>query len=708
MTSTRRTFLQKLLITGAALGLDPAHLARRAQHYGQALAASSRKLALLVGINRYPGVGSPLQGCLTDVELQRELLIHHFGFQTGDILTLTQEEATIDHLTQAIAEYGGSQPTETLIFHFSGYGRLIQDPQETGAMIPALMLTEGSSGSTQLSLRSLFDTLSQLSTPQVTSILDCGFAYADPLLRGGLRLRSQPALFQGSPVTDIQGAALAATAFPSLQRGLMLSATTPQELAAEAVWSGFSAGILTYLLTQYLWESTPADKLYTAFDQITTQRELSILSCQKPSLQGQGSRWRGATPYFLQADTVAATGFLQDIKGNRGAVWLGGIPPAVLCGLQTGTVLVKADAPLTETKGLTLRSRSGLVAQVSSPDGDTSWPPLGTPLREQSRILSNHLKLWVGLDDTLGRIEKVDITSALSELGWAEVANPRDQQVDCLVGKLVGSDRLEAQGSPGHSIGPDSYGLFWPGRQRLVKTFGSPGEAARSAIQRLAPRMQHLLAAKRLRTTFNGGISQIALSAALYPSDTGKNTPATLRQRTAKAPVPTLTPPLRQTGVPEFSSGDILSLELNNAHDQDLYVYLVMLDSAGQLNLLAPSPQAVPGRPLVLASGSTAQIPPPIEVQATSRQVPDLFTCHDSGLTELFVLASMDPYTQSLSLVSSMARELGVNRSPMLFSRPLDWVQAVLTEITQPVAEADMRRLGHTHFASLSMVYGVT
>ena len=79
----RRHFLQG--ITGAlgAIGLSQLELIRSATRYGQALAQDTgRKVALLVGINEYPNNLS-LLGPLTDVELQRQLLIHRFGFKIG-------------------------------------------------------------------------------------------------------------------------------------------------------------------------------------------------------------------------------------------------------------------------------------------------------------------------------------------------------------------------------------------------------------------------------------------------------------------------------------------------------------------------------------------------------------------------------------------------------------------------------------------------
>lgn len=93
-------FLRRVGWIFASLGISEAGWLPWRDRYYQALAQPSpRKLALLVGINQYPQ--QPLIGCLTDVELQRELLIHRFGFTKGDILTLTDQQATRQQIEQA-------------------------------------------------------------------------------------------------------------------------------------------------------------------------------------------------------------------------------------------------------------------------------------------------------------------------------------------------------------------------------------------------------------------------------------------------------------------------------------------------------------------------------------------------------------------------------------------------------------------------------
>jgi len=71
----RRQFLQSTAVLLATLGISYLDIRRKGTHYARVLAQNTpRKLALLVGINAYR-FNNELAGCLTDVELQRHLLI---------------------------------------------------------------------------------------------------------------------------------------------------------------------------------------------------------------------------------------------------------------------------------------------------------------------------------------------------------------------------------------------------------------------------------------------------------------------------------------------------------------------------------------------------------------------------------------------------------------------------------------------------------
>ncbi|MEN9222634.1 MAG: caspase family protein [Thermostichus sp. BF3_bins_97] len=681
-------------------------MAWQSQRYGQALAAGSRKLALLIGINRY-GEGSLLQGCVTDVELQRELLLHRFGFAPADILTLTDGAATPSGLEAAFAEHlgGQSHTAETVVVQFSGHGQWRLGSENRWQ--PALLLS-GPEGTGAMGLEAFFQRLDGLGTAQLTTLLDCGFTHTPPSLRGNLQLRSRPAVVpKGIPSASSETTELEPPRWwPSPPKGLLIAATTPQDLAAEASWPGFYAGVLTYLLTQYLWETLPATRLAVAFNQVSSRRELGMFACQRPALEGKDTA-RRIPPYFLTPAQAGVSGVIQEVKGNRAQVWLGGIPPAALCGLQSGTLLsLLPAAPDQEGTSMVIRSRSGLLAQVQPTNPDSPLPPVGTLLREQLRGLSHSLKLLVGLEDNLGRIEKVDITNAIASLSWMETANPRERQVDCLLGRITPemARAFQADILP-KPLEVNSYSLFWPGRELVLDSCGPVGEAAAVAVQRLAPRLAHLLAAKRLRTTLNAATSPLAVVAELDSKEKTPSLAARFTQAMATTPA--------ELGMQRFMRGDPLRLTLQNNGERDLFGYLLMIDPTGQLHLLAPMPQDNFTLPLRVEAKSSLVLPhlgtPGTETGSAGSV--DLLTCNAQGLTELLFVASTHPLQTSLEALKTMARKLGVTRSPMLLNRPLEWTQILMEELTTRAAESfgsgdpDLRFLDPAQSTTLSLTY---
>ena len=124
----RRDFFKRAGWILATLGISEVEWIKLGDRVSMAIASPlNRKLALLVGINQYPG-NSPLAGCLTDVELQKELLIHRFGFVESDILILTDKQATRTGIESAFLNHLTTQARngDTVVFHFSGYGRRLQ------------------------------------------------------------------------------------------------------------------------------------------------------------------------------------------------------------------------------------------------------------------------------------------------------------------------------------------------------------------------------------------------------------------------------------------------------------------------------------------------------------------------------------------------------------------------------------------------------
>ena len=99
-------------------------------------ADSVKKLALLVGINRYQYPEIPrLSGAVNDVKTMQKLLTTRFGFPQENVLVLTDVQATRAAILRAFREHLVARTKdpgdEVVVFHYSGHGsqRATNDPR---------------------------------------------------------------------------------------------------------------------------------------------------------------------------------------------------------------------------------------------------------------------------------------------------------------------------------------------------------------------------------------------------------------------------------------------------------------------------------------------------------------------------------------------------------------------------------------------------
>ena len=89
-------------------------------------AAAPAKYAMLVGINKYPG--NALNGCVNDVTNLRAMLVENFGFPAGNVVMLTDEEATRENILAKLDGFGSRLHRDDLfVFAYSGHGTLFPD-----------------------------------------------------------------------------------------------------------------------------------------------------------------------------------------------------------------------------------------------------------------------------------------------------------------------------------------------------------------------------------------------------------------------------------------------------------------------------------------------------------------------------------------------------------------------------------------------------
>ncbi|MEH2330827.1 caspase family protein [Nostoc sp.] len=699
----RRTFLQRIGSILAVLGITEAEWLSLGNRYYQALAQPSpRKLALLIGINQYPKTPA-LSGCLTDVELQRELLIHRFGFQGSDILTLTEEEASREFIEAAFLDHLGKQakPSDVVVFHFSGYGSRVKLETSPETMQNALVSANASSSTQDEKIvnyileETLLLLLRSLPTEQVTAVLDTSYYAPTPLL--GLKSRA----LQESVETK-----LAAEELDFLQQlktqklpstPIVLAATSnPKQSAREELFSGFSAGLFTYALTQYLWEFTPTTRIQVALSDM--ENSLSKLgSKQQPALlNSQKNQHLTSLP---PDGIIGAEGAVRAIEedGKTVHLWLAGLPPQVLLYYGVNSRFTLA----TTTEELVLRSRTGLTAkaQISQIEGVSLQ--VGQLVQEAVRVLSQNIHLIIALDTGLERIERVDATSAFAAFPHVSTVVAGEKPADYLFAKLQQT--------------PSRYGLFSLSGELISNATGEAGEAVKLTVQKLAPKLSTLLAAKLWRLTENQGSSRLALKTTLEIIN--KISPSVIMQRETVRTFKTETSIQKSLPTPIVPIGSQMQYRVENQSDRP--VYLILLGLNNNHTAIAfyswetpQEPNTADTKPLlkevVIAPGETLTLP---QTNTASEWV----ISGPASECEHQLIFSTAPFDGTLAALNtakySTAEEGPIG--PLLNS--LDVVQALLQDLHNASAfktdingtTADSHSLDVNNWASLSFSFQV-
>jgi hypothetical protein len=765
----RRDFLQRTGLALAALSAGEFGLFPLVQRYQQALAEpTARKLALLIGINQYRT--GALNGCVTDVELQRELLIYRFGFQSQDILTLTDQQATREAIETAFITHLTEQakPGDVVVFHFSGYGGSVTMDAASPIIQNSLVPVDDWVADGEVSIVNdlLEDTLGlllrSLRTEKVTTVLDTSYAYSGKPLQGNLRVRARPVLAAVQPSeaalafqTKLQDTATPPRPFP----GILLSAAGPNQLATEARWDRLTAGLFTYALTQQLWQATPTTALRIVLSRTKEQVEQLASQEQQPQLSGQNSKNAPLSPYYLPSvPSLGADGVLLGIEenGKTAQIWLGGLPANLLEQIGANSLLVLVDELNADRSDsnhyLQLLARDGLTAKVklyrSTPEAPDRLPALqvGQFVRERVRVLPHNIGLTVALDSNLERIERVDAVSAFTAIPRVSSAIAGEQSADYLFSKIQApapTQIASAANLSGIGAAPptpqSSYGLFSLGQDAIPNTAGEGGEAVKVAVRRLVPKLQTLLAAKLLNLTVNEKSSLLAVRATLerldpkvQPLQQRKTSPATSSKGIFASSNAAIAD---GTGLLNLPVGSQIQYRLENQSSHLLYFILLGLDSGGNLISLytplslsepktaseAKSTPAIEAVPAInqlntsddqtfgsIAAGETLTLPQ----TALSFQ----WVLHTpAGIAETYLICSRAPFTQTLAALGTASRP--TDNAPALYipGNPLEVAQAVLHDLNQASNPAlqvtgtspDTFSLDMSAWASLRFIYQV-
>lgn len=347
----------------AAIGLTELGLGEvEAQQSGQrwqAVAANTtgRRMALLVGINRYRSSGQAianLTGCHQDVELQRQLLQQSFGFEANQITTVLDEAATVDRLDAELQRLAILlKPEDSLVLHFSGYGtQYLGTDSEVEASATevegdrterAIVMADAIA----VSLTDLSDRLRSLPTRNVIATIDASYTLPTPC-----RQESRSRVLPDSAVIPALNA-ISPQSRPQAKQPRRDPASrpviityAPSGLSTERRWSDFDAGVLTYVFTQSLWHLGNTANWNSALAMTVERIEQSLGS--SPSLQNQHHQtiepWTnsaidtGIIP-MTPASTIGSVVSHSSERSGELELWLGGVPPSVLSSYAAGSIV---------------------------------------------------------------------------------------------------------------------------------------------------------------------------------------------------------------------------------------------------------------------------------------------------------------------------------------------------------------------------------
>jgi hypothetical protein len=722
MGIARRQFLQAgltSLIGWQFLTRDRVALAAE-QYVSQLTTSTQRKRALLIGINQYDVQEDsnpqnsisgwlPLHGCVNDVELQRDLLIHRFGFAPQDIVILTDREATRKNITETITEHLVAQtlPDDLVVVHFSGHGSRLGN---YNTLVPVDSdLPQNLENLRDITLQEWQSWLKAIATDRILNVIDAGFYYPNMLAIGNFRLRSRIGRNDWKPPLEIEQIEKQ----PPI--GTTLRAASGEMLCADAQWSGFSSGAFTYSLVQQLWQITPATTIHVVMGDIATTLDRRALHNENLSIDKQIAEMLEVDAIkqkaiatntfspFLPVPNTGSDGVIVGIGDDRrtAEVNLSGLPITVLSNYMAGSILnvmaanpnppaIALNAPdrsaqqiepipakpissipqSTVQSTVQVKSRNGFKAKVEvlSDLNPQINPKLetGQLLQEVLRAISQNVKLAIALDAGLSKIERIDATSAFSTLPNMFGVNANEQCADCLFG-----------------VQSASYGLFTVGHTPILGSFGSVGESVGVAIKRLQPFLESLLAAKLIRTTENQASSHLDVSVtlkAIIGVDERVVTIASKASARANS-IPANKVIANTIRTKPINIGDRLECQIENFSDQPLYTRIFCLDQRSKV--LTPSfistPYANDG---VILPLETLTIPYPKAPVNWAVSAP-------KGMVDVHVVISRSPLLQVTKTLETSQRQASSMNGLIAISNSLQVAQDLLADLDRASKSSD-------------------
>ncbi|MBD2167632.1 caspase family protein [Calothrix membranacea FACHB-236] len=705
----RRRFLQFAGSALATLGLSQWDIMQQGDRYYQALAQSTkRKLALLVGINEYKGIPE-LYGCVNDVQLQRELLIHRFGFNPQDILTLTDQQATRKGMLSAFEEHliKQAKPGDVVVFHFSGHGSRVRDRDRDfeDGLNSTLVPIDGNlppgypqqGGQVQHIMgHTLFLLMSALQTDNVTVVLDS--CHAGGAKRGNFRVRSIEGgenLLPSTAELEYQRQwlgklGLSPQKFIELRRkgvakGVVIASAKRDQYAADASFDDFNAGAFTYLFTQYLWQQPGEEAINRAIANISRSTTIFARQSgnfQEPELESNFSKENTRAPiYFTRKPTVSAEAVVTQVNGEQVKLWLGGLDSESLEAFKQDAIFTVLDSKGGDRGLIQLQSRQGLTGQGKLLKAAQKKQPLqpGALLQERIRSIPSDLTLKIGLDDSLGNNTQ-QAKQALQAIPRIEAKALGRQEVQYIFGRMTEAKSQELQKSRLSNLpAVGSFGLFLPGMtQILASSFGTSNETVSAAVTRLQPKLKSLLAARIVKQMLgNTNSSQINVTATMNVVGSQEILGETFPIRGVQKVDLGISSKTADSGLQKLPLGTQIAFQIQNNESQPLYISILVIDAQGEMAIIFPNNWSA-AEDAALVEGKQKLVIP------SAGDTFKLVIGEPLGVSEALIVASTTPLRNSLKALKEIAKSRGVEntRAPIAVTNELlDVTNSLLNDL---------------------------
>ncbi|MEH2051657.1 caspase family protein [Nostoc sp.] len=701
----RRQFLQSLGASLTILGINQLGMQQVAWNYGKVLAQDTRrKRALLVGINDYPGKSAQdlktqglwyqLKGAVTDVDLQRELLIHRFGFHPDDVLVLSDRQATrqniLDKFEQHLIQWVKS-PDDVVVFHYSGHGSNVIDPNQVfkdnlnGTIVPVdADLPDGypqkGGEVNDITAGTIFLLRSALSrkTKNVTFILDS--CYSGGGVRGNLIIRSRPGhvelrgddkitqlaasqeelAYQQRWLTDLKlsQAEWIAQRKNKIVDGAAIFAAQRNQQAADAAFApDVHAGVFTYSLTRQLWQLTSNQamgKVVIAAAAKTEQflKTMQNSRVQKPDIEVKsGSNDDQQPMYFAPMQKPAAEAVITEVTGKAVKLLLTGAEPQVLEALGKGAIFTVVDDRGQAQGTVKIESCDRLNATGLLQTNSAVKITPGTALQEQIRAIPTNLKLRIGLEKSLN---SEAAKQALRSLSRIEVVPLLEQEVHYILGRMLPAYRQDLEKRAIADLPPvNSVGLFSVGFEPIPGSFGVKDETIEDAVNRLQTKFKLLLAVRLMKMTLNTTSSRLNVAAKLTVADNQVLLAESFTVRGGKSSS------VKNLQIINSQNSSLAEVEINkpvqisveNRENRDLHIGISIFSPDGDIDILFPLSDG--NNAALVSGGQTLQIPSEAEIKTGGK----MSFGKPLGIVEVLIVASTVPIDKALKPLQALIME---------------------------------------------------